>query len=78
MPYGLIVWIAGATLVIHFNFATEASWITKAVVSVLALFSFASYFGWIPVRSLVGMFVLVVLSIFLIFYRMIHDATSGQ
>ena len=33
MPYGFIVLVAGIALVAYFDFATEASWITKAVVS---------------------------------------------
>lgn len=78
MPYGLIVLIAGAALVAHFTFFAEASWISKAVVSGLGIFSFASIFGWIPVRSLIGLFLLVALSIFIIFYRMVHDATSRK
>jgi hypothetical protein len=74
----LIIWIAGAALVAHFDFATEASWMTKAIVSGLALFSIATYFGWIPVRSLVGMILLLAVSIFIIFYRMIHDTRGGR
>ena len=78
LPYGIIVWIAGAALVVHFTFATEASRVTKAVVSGLAIFSFATYFGWVPVRSLAGMFLLLSVSIFIIFYRMIRDGKSGK
>ena len=33
MPYGFMVLVAGTALVAYFDFATEASWITKAVVS---------------------------------------------
>ena len=33
MPYGFMVLVAGIALVAYFDFATKASWITKAVVS---------------------------------------------
>ena len=35
MPYGFIVLVVGIALVAYFDFATEATWITKAVVSSL-------------------------------------------
>jgi hypothetical protein len=74
MPYGLIIVFATVALVAYFDFATDASWITKAVVSVLFIFSFASCFGWIAVNSLIGLFSLVALSIFIIFYRALQQA----
>ena len=78
MPYGLIVLLASVALVAYFDFATEASWITKVVVSGLFVFSIASCFGWIAVNSLVGLFLLVALSIFIIFYRTWQQARSGK
>jgi len=78
MPYGLIVLVASVALVAYFDFATEASWITKAVVSGIFIFSFASCFGWIAVNSLIGLFLLVALSIFIIFYRLVQQARSGK
>jgi hypothetical protein len=78
MPYGLIVLIASVALVAYFIFATKASWIGKAVVFGLFIFSFASIYGWIPVRSLIGLFTLVALSIFIIFYRTWQNVTPGK
>ena len=79
MPYGFIVLVASVALVAYFDFATEASWITKAVVSGIFIFSFASCFGWIAaVNSLVGLFLLVALGIFIIFYRLVQQARSGK
>jgi hypothetical protein len=78
MPYGFIVLIVSVGLVVWFIFATEASWIGKAVVSGLFIFSFASFFGWIHVNPLIGTFLLVALGIFIIFYRIYQDATLGK
>lgn len=69
MPYGIIVLVASIVLVAYFDFATEASWITKAVVSGLFTFCIASFLGWIPVNSLIGLFALVGLNIYILFYR---------
>lgn len=74
MPYGIIVLIAGAALVLYFVFATDASWIAKAVVSGLCFFSFASIFGWIAVNPFIGLFLLVAVGIFIIFYRIVQQA----
>lgn len=78
MPYGYIVLIAGSALVAWFVLVTDASRIGKAVVSVLYMFSLASIFGWIRVNSLIGIFLLVALGIFIIFYRLYQDATLGK
>lgn len=78
VPYGLIVSIASIALVAYFIFFTEASWVGKGVVSGLFIFSFASYSGWIPVRPLIGLFLLVGLSISIIFYRAWQDAMTGK
>lgn len=78
MPYGLIVLFASVALVAYFDFSTEASWITKAVVSCLFIFSLASCLGWIAVNSLIGLFLLVALSIFIIFYRAWQQARSSR
>ena len=78
MPYGIIVVLASIALVAYFVFVTEASWITKAVVSALFIFSFASCRGWIAIDSLIGFLLLVALSVFIIFYRAWHEAGSGE
>jgi hypothetical protein len=78
MSYGWIVLVAGVALVIYFDFKTEASWMAKAVVSGLLIFSFASIFYWIPVNPWIGFFSLVALSIFIIFYRKVQQARSGK
>jgi len=78
MPYGLIVLIASTALVAYFDFATEALWITKAVVSGIYLFCFASLLGWIPCGPLIRMFLLVAVSVFIIFYRTYQEAKSGR
>lgn len=78
MPYGFIVLIGSTVLVAYFTFAAKASWISKAVICSLFIFSFASFFGWIGVNPLVGLLLLVVLSTSIIFYRRWQDARSGQ
>jgi hypothetical protein len=78
MPYGLIIVVASIALVAYFDFVTEASWIAKIIVSGLFVFSFASCFGWIAVNSLIGLFLLVALSIFIIFYRACLQARSRK
>jgi hypothetical protein len=78
MTYGIIVLIASVALVAYFDFATEASWIAKGVVSGIFVFCFASIFGWIAVNPLIRLFLLVGLSIFIIFYRMVQQARSGK
>lgn len=78
MPYGFIVLIASIGLVAYFDFATKASWITKTIVSGLFILCIASFFGWIGVNSLIGLFLLVALSIFIIFYRMVRQAHDSR
>ena len=78
MPYGLIVLVASIALVAYFDFATKARWIAKAVVSGIFLFSLASYRGWIGVNSLIGLFLLVALSTFIIFYRAWQQARLSK
>jgi heme O synthase-like polyprenyltransferase len=77
MPYGFIVLAAGAALVLWFDFATEASWIGKAVVSGLFLFALASMFGWVAVNPLIGWLLLAALGIFVVFYRIWRQARLG-
>jgi hypothetical protein len=78
IPYGIIVLVGSIALVVYFDFATEASWIAKVVVSGLFIFCMASWFGWIAVNPLVRLFLLVALSIFIIFYRMVQQARLGK
>ena len=78
MPYGIIVLVASIALIAYFDFASQASWIAKIVVSGLFLFSFASWHGWIAVNPLIGLFLLVAVSIFIIFYRIVQQARSGK
>jgi hypothetical protein len=78
MGYSIIVLVASAALVVYFVFATEASVISKAVVSGLFAFSFACVF-WIRGWSFIGLFLLIALSIFIIFYRAWQEARySGK
>ena len=74
IPYGIIVLAGSAVLVAYFDFATEASWIAKIVVSALFIFCMASWFGWIAFNPLIRLFLLVALSIYIIFYRMVQQA----
>jgi hypothetical protein len=74
MHYGIILLIAGSGLVIYFVLATKASWIAKAVVFGLFIFSFASISYWIPVNPVIGSFLLVAVGIFIIFYRIVQQA----
>jgi len=78
IPYGIIVLVASVALVAYFDFYSKASWIAKAVVSGLFIFCFASWFGWIALNPLIRLFLLVALSIFIIFYRMREQARSGK
>lgn len=78
IPYGLIVLIASIALVVWFDFLTEASWISKVIVSVLFLLTFGPFFHWLGVSSLVGLFLRVAISIFIIFYRMLLQARLGK
>lgn len=78
MPYGIIVLVASIALIAYFDFASQASWLAKIVVSALFLFSFASWHGWIAVNPLIGLFLLVAVSIFIIFYRIVQQARSGK
>lgn len=78
MPYGIIVLASSIALVAYFDFATEASWIAKTLVSGLFIFSFASWHGWIAVNPLIGLFLLVAVSIFIIFYRIVQQARPGK
>ncbi len=79
MPYGLIVLFGSLGLVAYFDFATEASWIAKAVVSGIFVFCLASFLGWIAsVSPLIGLFLLVGLSIFITLYRAWQRARQGK
>jgi uncharacterized membrane protein len=78
IPYGIIVLIASIALVVYFDFATEASWIAKVAISGIFIFCMASWFGWIVVNPLIRLFLLVALSVFIIFYRMVQQARAGK
>jgi len=78
MPYGFIVLFGSVVLVAYFVFATDASWIAKVLVSGVFIFGIASVFGWIAVNSLIGLFVLVGLSVFILFYRVLQEANLGK
>jgi uncharacterized membrane protein len=78
MPYGLIVLLGSVALVAYFDFATKALWMAKTMVSGLFLFSFASWHGWVAINPLIGLFLLVALSIFIIFYRAWQKARAGK
>ena len=73
IPYGLIVLVASVALVVYFDFRTEASWMAKGVVSGIFIFCMLSLFGWIAINPLIRLFLLVALSIYIIFYRMNRD-----
>ena len=78
MPYGLIVLFASVALVAYFVFVTDASWIAKVVVSGIFIFCMASRFGWIACNPLVRLFLLVALSVFILFYRTWQQAKIGK
>lgn len=78
MPYGFIVLFASIALVAYFDFATEATWLTKSLVSGLFIFCFATFFGWIAFNSLINLFLLVGLSTYIIFYRAWQQAHSSR
>jgi len=78
MPYGLIVLFASVALVAWFDFATRASWIAKAMISGVFIFCMASFFGWIACNPLIRLFLLVAVSIFIIFYRTWQQVKAGK
>ena len=77
MGYSIIVVVAGVALVAYFIFATEAPLVSKAAVFGLFAFSFAGIF-WIRGWSLVGMFLLVALGIFIVCYRACQQARGSD
>lgn len=78
LPYGLIVLVAIIALVVYFDFATEASWISKAVVTGLFLLSFVSFYRWTHSLVPIGLFLRVALGIYIVFYRIWQEAKIGK
>ena len=83
MPYGLIILFGSIALIIYFDLVTEASWLAKAIVSVIFFFSLALYLGWLHyidsiAARVVGRFLLVGVSIFIIFYRTWEQNRAGK
>jgi hypothetical protein len=78
IPYGIIVLVLSIALVAYFDFYSKASWMAKAVVSGISIFCFASWFGWISFNPLIRLFLLVALSIFIVFYRMVEQVRAGK
>jgi hypothetical protein len=74
MPYGLIVLVGSIALAAWFVLASEASGISKLVASAIFGFGLACYFNLIAGWWIVGLFVLVGLSIVILFYRAIQAA----
>lgn len=74
MPYGFIVLVGSAALAAWFVFASEASVITKTVVAAIFGFGLACYFGWIGGLWLVGLFLLVGVSVFILLHRALQEA----
>jgi hypothetical protein len=82
MPYGLIILFGSISLIVYFDFVTEASWAAKIIVSGIFIFSLALYLGWLPyidgrIGIVIGRFLLVGVSIFIIFYRTWEQNRSG-
>ena len=69
MPYGFIVLVGSVALAAWFVLASEASVITKIVVSAIFGFGMVCYFNWIAGWWIIGLFVLVGLSVFILLYR---------
>jgi hypothetical protein len=78
MPYGLIILFASITLVAQFICLMEASRIAKVVVAGIFIFCMASRFGWIHCNPIASQFLLVAVSLFIIFYRTWHQAKTGK
>lgn len=78
LPYGLIVLVAIIALVAYLDLVTDASWITKAIVTGLFLFSFAPIYKWIPTLLPLGLFLRVALGIYIVFYRAWQEARWGK
>jgi hypothetical protein len=79
LPYGLIVLVASIALVVYFDFVTEASWINKAVVSVLFLFTFTPFiYSWTHSTLPLGLFLRVAVGIYIIFYWKWQAAKLGK
>ena len=75
MPYSLIVLVASVGLLAYFVFATEATAASKTVVAGLYAFSFYCMFR---MHFLVGLFLLVALNIYVLFYRVWYQAHLGE
>ncbi len=83
MPYGLIILFGSIALIVYFDLVTEAAWVTKVIVSGFFIFSLALTLGWLHyvdsfAARVVGRFLLVAVSIFIIFYRTVQQARSGK
>jgi hypothetical protein len=68
MGYSIIVLVASVALVVYFVFATDASFISKTVVAGLFVFGSACFL-WIRGWSLIGVFLLLGLSLFIALYH---------
>ena len=51
---------------------------SQNLVSGIFIFCMASWFGWIAVNPLIRLFLLVALSVFIIFYRLTQQARLGK
>jgi hypothetical protein len=77
VPYAIRIHSFGwqcVALAAWFVLASEASVITKIVVSAVFGFGMACYFNWIAGWWIVGLFVLIGLSIFILLYRAVQAA----
>ncbi|MGH7976132.1 MAG: hypothetical protein ACREDS_07310 [Limisphaerales bacterium] len=74
MPYGFIILVGSAALAARFVFASEVSAISKGIVSGVFIFGLACCFGLIAGWWLIGLFVLVGLSVFILIYRAVQEA----
>ena len=74
MPYGFIVLVVSIALAAWFVLASEAALISKIVVAAIFGFGLACYFNWIVGWWIVGLFVLVGLSLFVVLYRAVLEA----
>jgi hypothetical protein len=77
MPYGLIVLVTVIALTYYYVFATSASLISKVIVLGALGFCLACFF-WLHRFTLVALFIMAGLGVFISFYRIFAQARSSD
>ena len=77
MSYSFIPLVASVALVLWMDFATSASLLLKICISGLLGVALACLF-WVRQFALFGLFLCVGVGVFVLFYRMIQNASSDS